>query len=561
MEKGTVNTEEGGKAMRKVLIVEDEPQIRSGLLGLSLWQELGFEEAIGAEDGEDALEEVRSSPDVCLVVTDIRMERMSGLELIRRLQDEAGFSGKVVILSGYDDFQYARQAMNYGVVDFLLKPVNVAELKQVALKALALLERDERRKMSLYLVEDAIPKLREELLQNLIERAPGPSSEEQVLRQLSRYGVGWLGEGKLVLLVLEADNLKAFAQMGYTEKERERVRFAIGNVLEHSLLENSENAGDYVWLRSRPEGKWVVVFSAGKERNPELLRWLREFKGLLAARLKQYVKASATIVVSGEGGLAALPDLYEEACRKLTQIKIYGEAGEDEDWEAARAFRDVDVLTEPRALAELLSHGDEQDVRDAASLFPVMLREWGVEQLRDLHHRVFEWLLDVFEEARRAGWKREDWKKRPLLVWEKIEALDTSEALQPLVLDYLLQANAELQGASASRSQIFEKAKRFIDERFRDPITVQTVADHVYLSPEWLSTLFKKNAGMTFLDYLTHLRIEKAKELLQDVSLKIYQIGSEVGYRDTVYFSKLFKRKVGCTPNEYRNLKGLGGDD
>ncbi|MFB9279003.1 response regulator [Cohnella cellulosilytica] len=547
--------------MRKVLIVEDEPQIRSGLLGLALWQELGFEEAIGAEDGEEALEAVRLSPDVRVVVTDIRMERMSGLELIRRLQDEAGFSGKVVILSGYDDFQYARQAMNYGVVDFLLKPVDVAELKQVVVKALALLEREERRKMSLYLVEGAIPKLREELLQDLLERAPGPASEEQVRRQLTQYGIEWLADRRLVMLVLEADNLKAFAQMGYTEKERERVRFAIGNVLEHSLPEQADIAGDYVWLRSRPEGRWIVIFSAESARNSELLRRLREFKTLLIARLKQYVKASATAVISDEGDMAALPELYEEACRRLTQTKIYGETDEDADQEAPQTFRDVDVLTEPRALAELLKHGDEQDVREAMSLFPVMVREWGVEQLRDLHHRVFEWLLDVFEEARRAGWKREDWKKRPLLVWERIEALDTSEALQPLALDYLLQANAELQGESASRSQIFEKAKQFIDERFREPITVQTVAEHVYLSPEWLSTLFKKNAGMTFLDYLTHLRIEKAKELLQDVSLKIYQISGEVGYRDTVYFSKLFKRKVGCTPNEYRNLKGLGGDD
>lgn|GEM_PF-469463 len=547
--------------MRKVLIVEDEPQIRGGLLGLSLWQELGFAEAIGAEDGEEALEAVRSSPDISLVVTDIRMDRMSGLELIGKLQEEVGYAGKVVILSGYDDFQYARQAMNYGVVDFLLKPVDVTELKQVAKKALAMLDREERRRVSLYLVEDAIPKLREELLQDLIERAPVPSSKEQVRGQLAQYGIEWLGDRRLVMLALEADNLKAFAQMGYTEKERERVRFAIGNVLEHSLLEQAENAGSYVWLRSRPEGRWIVVFSAGEEGNPALLGWLGEFKTLLAARLKQYVKASATIVVSGEGDLAALPELYEEACRKLTQTKIYGEADDEEEPETARTFRDVDVLTEPRALAELLKHGDEQDVREAMSLFPVMVREWGVGQLRDLHHRVFEWLLDVFEEARRAGWKREDWKKRPLLVWEKIEALDTSEALQPLALDYLLQANAELQGASASRNQIFERAKRFIEERFHEPITVQTVADHVYLSPEWLSTLFKKNAGMTFLDYLTHLRIEKAKELLQDVSLKIYQIGSEVGYRDTVYFSKLFKRKVGCTPNEYRNLKGLGGDD
>jgi two-component system response regulator YesN len=362
-------------------------------------------------------------------------------------------------------------------------------------------------------------------------------------------------------MVLEAVNLKSVARQNGSERERERIRFAVGNVLEYSLLEEAEHAGKYILIRSQQEDKLIVFFSVGSSLSAVFANWMREFKASMTDRMKSYVKESVTIVFTSEGTLESLPDIYEEALRKLTQTKIYGDVDSDGDMdqEALHAFRDVELLMEPKALADLLKHGDEHDVREAMTLFPAMVREWGVDLLRDLHHRVFEWLLDVFEEARKAGWKREYWKRRPLQVWEKIEAFDTSEALQSFVLVYLLQANTELQGIS--RNQILQKAKAYIQEHFAEPITVQTVADHVFLSPEWLSTLFKKNAGMTFLDYVTHLRMEKAKALLQDVSLKIYQISSEVGYRDTVYFSKLFRKKFGCTPKEYRNQEGIFGDE
>jgi two-component system response regulator YesN len=172
---------------------------------------------------------------------------------------------------------------------------------------------------------------------------------------------------------------------------------------------------------------------------------------------------------------------------------------------------------------------------------------------------VFEWLIEIFDEARKAGWKQDEWKKNPLVIWEKIESFDTMEALQPQVLSYLIQVNSELHGNA--HNQILQKAEGYIQEHFTEQITIQAVAEFVFITPEWLSTLFKKHYGTTLLEHVTHMRIEKAKLLLQDISLKIYQISNEVGYKDTVYFSKLFKKRCGYTPKEYRNLKGIQIDD
>ncbi|MCL6458976.1 MAG: response regulator, partial [Gorillibacterium sp.] len=130
--------------MYKALIVEDEFDIRQGMLNHSIWRELGIEFVYEADDGFSAMEVIKQMPDIRIVITDIKMKRMSGMEFIQKLREELSFSGKVIIISGYDDFQYARNAMIHGVVDYLLKPVNMAELKQVMIKSISELEREEQ---------------------------------------------------------------------------------------------------------------------------------------------------------------------------------------------------------------------------------------------------------------------------------------------------------------------------------------------------------------------------------------------------------------------------------
>lgn len=545
----------------KVLIVEDELEIRRGMLNHSIWHELGIEFVFDADDGLSGLEVIRQEPAIRLVITDIKMKRMSGMEFIQKLYGELSFTGKVIIISGYDDFQYARKAMNYGVIDYLLKPVNMTELKQVIIKTISVLEREEQQQYNLSMIEDVIPKLRENLLQGMIEHPLSPVLEPQLLHQLQQCNLNWLCHTNLLMMVLEADNLKSYSQQGKAGSEKNRILFAIGNVLEHSLKEHSEIAGSYVFFRSTLEDKWIVIFGVNPPPAITFFQWLNDFKVLLHARMKMYVKVSASIVVTSEGSLESLHALYEEALLSLTHIKIYGnpEPTDEFELEGIHLLREVDLLMEAKTLVDLLKHGEEQDVQEAIAYFPNMIREWGVTQLRDLHHRVFEWMLEIFDEARKAGWKQEEWRKNPLVIWEKIESFDTMEALQPQVLSYLLQVNSELYGNT--HNQILQKAEGYIQDHFTEQITIQAVADYVFITPEWLSTLFKKHYGTTLLEYVTHMRIEKAKLLLQDISLKIYQISNEVGYKDTVYFSKLFKKRCGYTPKEFRNLKGIQIDD
>jgi two-component system response regulator YesN len=543
--------------MYKVLIVEDERVIRQGMLNHPIWSELGLDCVLEADDGSSGIEMMQREPDIRLVISDIRMAKMSGMAFIQALYEQMEFKGKVIIISGYDDFQYARQAMTYGVIDFLLKPVDMDELKEVVKKAIVILEQEEKQQHSLSMMDYVVPKLKERVLQGLIHPTQNLQSEQRVMELLHQYGFDWLSTDTLFMLVLEVDNLKVRVQAGDPVNEKEVIAFAVGNVLEYSLLEQSEMASKQVSFSAAKDDKWVVIFGANGHPASSFSAWAVEFRSLLIARMAKYVRVNVSVALSAAGSFETLNARYEEALTNLMHSKLYGSMAMDQ--EGNGQFRDVDLLLDLKALTDLLKHGEERDVREAMASFPAMVQEWGVTQLRDLHHRVFEWLLELFEEARKLGWKQEEWKKKPLSVWDKLEAFDTLEALQPQVLLYLLQINKDLSGKS--QNQLIHQAERYIQQHYKQSITIQSVADSLFITPEWLSTLFKKNFGTTFLDYVTHLRMEEARLLLQDISLKIYQISHEVGYKDTVYFSRLFKKKYGYTPKDYRNLRGIQADD
>lgn len=544
--------------MYKVLIVEDEPAIRIGLARHSIWSELGCGQVLDADDGTGALELAASDPDIRLVVTDIRMKKMSGLALIAQLYDTLDFKGKVIVLSGYDDFEYARAAMAYGVVDYLLKPVDMAELAAAAARTLDRLAREDRQHERLRVMDSALPKLQEELLQRLTEGQYGAETASALRRELESRGLSWLASDRLSLLVLEADNLRVPHPPQVGAADPDLAFFAVGNVAEFSLYEYGSRIGPYAKFRSSRHDRWIVIFGEPPGTADAGRGWLDELERLLGERMRTYVKIGVTVAaIDGAAGMPA-DELYRAAIDKLNRIRLYGSADEEEA-QGGGGYREVDALSGAQPLVDLLRYGQAADVTEAMSHFPLLVRDWDPGSVRDLHRRSFDWLLELFETARKAGWKEDYWRRDPILIWERIQAYDTVEALQAFIEAQLLQVHGTLR--EAPRSQVLQQAERYIREHFTEPLTVQAIAERVYVTPEWLSTLFKKNHDCTVLDYVTRLRMEKAKELLNDVGLKIYQIGGMVGYRDSVYFSRLFRKLTGATPKEYRNQRGLPADE
>jgi two-component system, response regulator YesN len=538
----------------KVLIVDDEKEIREGLRTVFPWSELGIHDIRTTDDGDSALEIVRAwSPHI--VVTDIKMNRMSGLEFIHQLYRESSFPGKVVFISGYDDFELVRQAMKHGAMDYLLKPIDIGEMKHIVHKALEQIRTEQLRNQNQAMLENqahqALLQMREELMREVTEKAIESYMETRIIHRLETLRLDWISKGPLTLFAAEVDDLKAIEQEKRYKQERELVLYAIGNVMNQTLQE--EYSGTYVLFKDKKE-RWITVIPCQADD----METLMELAKLLIARINEFVKVNVTIGLSPSPGLFnRLPQLLAGACEAL-QHKIV--LGGNRVWVAGETVDEESEGIKPGntdEMIELLKYGTESDIFETMKGFPDFVRSWCAPHIRDIQQRTFEWLLELFKRAASVGWKDRSWEQKPLQIWDEIERFDTLDSLQNRVQVYLLQMAAGIRERLVPQSQIIKEAENYIRQRYRENLSLQSVADHVHVTPIWLSKLFKKEMQVTFLEFLTEMRIQKAKEMLGSVQYKIYQISTEVGYRDPVHFSKMFKRYVGYTPKEFRNMRGI----
>lgn len=537
------------------LIVDDELEIREGLRTQIPWADYGVEETVVADDGDTALEIARARmPD--LVVTDIRMNRMSGLELLERLSAERPAGWKGIVISGYDDFDIVRTAMKLGAMDYILKPINTGELGEIVTRMVAQLrkERLERERQSH--LTSALPKMRDEVVRELIEVPYDPYRETRIVHRLRTLELDWLLGGRLALLLVEVDDLRSIGTRDGSRLEKELILFGIGNVAKQTLEEDTPHPSVLVPDRNN---RWAIVLECPKQG------WLeaaKELADLLIGRVNRYVKVNVSVAISsGCGDAKRLHALYQEAEDILMQKAVYGgnRMLTSLGWEN-EAERDVPSIAQTDEVLDLVRYGTDEDIRTAMDRFVEMVKCWGAGHIRDTQQRIFEWLLSLFKKAAALGWTDRSWERNPVIVWERLEKFDTLESLREQSEQFLLAMAADFRSHAAPPSQIIQEADKYIRAHYADSLTLPSVAAEVHVTPVWLSKLFKKEMHKTFLEHLTDIRMDKAKRMLSDVQYKIYEISAEIGYKDPVHFTKVFKRQAGLTPKEYRRMQGIADE-
>ncbi|MDI4648249.1 response regulator [Cohnella hashimotonis] len=540
--------------MVRILIVDDEREIRNGLVKQIPWSAWGVDEVLDADDGDTALElALAHRPD--LIVTDIRMPRMSGLKLIESLARER-YDGDTIVVSGFDDFHYAKEAFKLGVSDYLLKPLDKNDLFKAVTVALRRRREKNESELSSSLIrqgyESAVPKIREELLRQLIGRPYREEPGARTEHKLGQLDLAWLLDGQLQFAVFGIDSLKALT-LEPSAPGKDALLAEVGGALAQTIA--AQHPGRYVSFRSEQD-EWIAILEQaradGAESCEDLLEAVRERVGnVLQIRLDLGEAA-------GEGGLHQLSELYRRATDSLVSRRIQGIEAAEETSGQGLGEQPEYQLANARELVEIMKYGTEKDIRETMAAFPKLAKSWEVRHPKDLQQRTFEWLLDIFRTAQKtAGWKETSWEKHPIALWEHLERFDTLESLRQQATEQLLKAAESIKAQSGSRSQIVDEAQRIIHERYQENLTLQMVAERVHVTPVWLSKLFKKETDMNFLEYLTDVRLKNAADRLGDLRYKVYQISYMVGYQDPVHFAKLFKRAYGCTPQEYRNSRSL----
>lgn len=507
----------------KLMIVDDEVIIRTGLARVIPWRELGFELLEPAASAEEALERLPAErPD--LLLTDIRMTGASGLELAAQARAMLP-DLEVIILTGYDDFAYARQALREKVADYLLKTSTPEEIIRTMLQAK---ERFKARHLAKSRVERAETDAKTRQLIGWVAEGIGAMADPSLLPDR---------EGPWQVLLVQSSG------WGTTERDRELLGYAVHNALRELLPGESFAYG----------GTIVLIQQASRSDHDSSLR--RQ-----AARRLEETLGCRIAMVGGEPVLrpAQLHRSYVTARDALAYRQLVGRS----TWEYAEIAgrsggKSICSLEDEQTLIQLLLAGGEGALREWTVSYvhgllqdPDMTPASMTAALQSVAVAAFRWLERM---ERAAGLEPDSAAAERAL--PAYHPADGEEEDQIGALYGYLSAVMESHRRRLRDNRLSHvaKAKAYIEENLGGAVSLQQVADYVHLHPNHLSELFKRETGMRFVDYVTTEKMRRAAEALSTPA-KIADIAASVGYGDVKYFGKLFKKHTGYSPAEYRNL-------
>lgn len=543
--------------MVKVYLVEDEIIIRQSIKNSIDWEKEGYEFVGDASDGELALPVIlKEKPDI--LITDIRMPFMDGLELSRMVKAELP-DIKIVILSGYDDFEYAKQAIKIGVAEYLLKPVSSAVLLE-HLSEIAEKVRDEREDLALKKGYYQEMQENEELIKMkfLGELISGKLSLADAMEKGKRFHMNLSGPFYRIILFkfIQEDRVKA----GQSE-DLARAYAAVGNYV--------DGLKDAFRFQRGVEGWAFLLTSVEEDMEAQTERFIEGLKEVIApfealtwfggigseaARLRELRysfreadKAFAGRFVQEPNQIISVEQLNYEQLDNEFDANIFGEINQFD-----------------QIITRFLSSGSLEEVE---SFVGALFTEISEDHFRSLMIRqyiimnIYATVLTFCKKLRKdagvdgeAAGQMESLRENEEILKRAVstaESVDDIKAYIGTLLDHAIELRNTVSGRRYS--DIIQTAKKRIEQDYMsEDISLNSVAAEVCMSPSYFSSVFSKEMGKTFIEYLTEVRMEKAKQYLACSSMKTSEISYEVGYKDPHYFSYIFKKTQGCTPKEYR---------
>ena len=525
--------------MLKVFLTEDERVVREGLRDMIPWEQYGFVFAGEASDGEMALPLVRKiRPDV--LITDIKMPFMDGLAFSRLVSKELPDT-KILILSGYDDFAYAQQAIELHVDQYLLKPITKASMIQALEQTKAHIEEErEQRDYRRRFVRES--REYEHYARRLFfeKLVGGELSVPEIYEQADRLELELDAEAyNIVLFTLQPKE----SGTAYSEQSA---------ALQDTLLQDFLQYPDFLVFRGSVLS-YAVLLKGGKGQIEALTGRCVE---LISQRCAEYETLVDWYVAIGAPTerLSSLSRCYAAASHALAYRHLMPNAHIMKTELLERggklsAFSAVDQgRLDPTLIQGFIQNGLETELEDFVNEFFDGLGD-ACESLMFRHYLLLSARINALAAAEMLGLDRELLARRL-----PQPELDAPQALRAYFAAVLRSAIALREEESIRRSGgIVDSAIDYIDLHYtEESISLNTVARAINVSTNYLSAMFSQKMGLSFVEYLTQKRMTRAKQLLRQSGKRSGEVAAEVGYRDPRYFSFVFKKTQGCTPREYR---------
>ena len=530
-----------------ILIVDDEQLIRQGLRARIEYLGIDVDEIFEAENGLMALRLQEEHP-IDVVITDIRMPDMDGLELIQEMQKKNN-QIKFVVLSGYAEFSYAETAIRLGVKAYLLKPVSNDDLKAAFDKAYKEMEQTASvrqevqmkkrmdREKQVYQQEKALNAL-------FSSQEAGAVTREQLCKLCGYDEKMWAGGAESVLyLAILHINKESFEHQRFRPVDHELVRFMIRNIFEEiqapceKLLVNS--------LSDTRQMYGIFIGDDKKKLRMEVERIYLRMRSVLEKKMGIYLTIGVSRCRSQLEGKET-----SEARQALKQRIIYGKAN-------IYFYEDIRILGEQEfpvsqlhLLEQYIEHNEIFKVKNLVQeiFSEELVKKYGSAYLRIMWIRILNLLLHHYERRGRNAAEIE----KMLQNYNLLDRIQSLQEIRQKIIEMVMECVSTESVADANARSKIQMAIGYIQEHFAENLTVNVLAEHYGMSPKYFSSMFKKEMSRSAVNYITELRINQARELLYHSELSVVDISKKVGYEDSQYFFRVFKKYLGMTPLQYR---------
>lgn len=532
--------------MYKVLLVDDEALIREAISENIQWEELGFSFMGACENGKQAIQMIeKEQPD--LLLTDINMPFVDGMELTKFVYENYPDT-KVIIISGFDEFEYAKNAVKYQVLEYILKPITPTEFLETLVRVKKVFDdkresqRDMKKIRSAYVSN--LPALQGRYLHHLLNGTVDYSklSEKQEELRLE------LDAKCYNTAIVEGDSLEPFTKQ-YANVKDELALFAIYNITAEIVAQS----GCGIVFQAMDE-KTVVIFMGDKKEY--LKQQMKQVIPKIRSAVEEFLQIQVTVgvgktVVTQE----ELADSFAKTKRALEYKFMLG--GNQiiwaEEYENIRnSGKHIDIFDWASKIASSIRINKEKEIPEKTKNFIDQVkvgfinRNRSVVYVQNLVLSVIN-LLELTEDIEQTVYDKER-----IFVNEIYDCENLDEIANQMVemFTFICNAMSDKRDSYGKRQAIL--ALRYIDENYADSsVSLNSVCTALAMSTSYFSSVFKNHTGETFIEALTKKRIERAKILLEQGNRKTYEIAEAVGYSDAHYFSLIFKKTTGKTPTEY----------
>lgn len=535
--------------MYKVVLVDDEILTREAIGENTPWEEAGFTLAGTAENGRDAISVIESvRPE--LVITDITMPVMDGLDLSRYIKENYP-STSVIIISGYNEFEYAKRAISYGVMEYLLKPFTPDELIDVLKKARDNLSKriTEEEQIETLKAEQEINKSR---LQKLFvkELLEGKTSSRNLISQMENFGMSAVYNYQAVVFIA-INNAMGFykSQRQNNDDTDELLNFAIANII-GELIEGKDGILQFIGT----DEKGIYVFSA--DTKELLVEKIKKIGRVFIDSVQKYLEVGISIIVGDiveniadwSTSYASARSATKNAFLQSEESFIFSEECENQ----SNAENEVLLTAYADNIIDFLKQGNKEKIHSICEELFCELRNGNLERndilfrIQNIAFAILMQLKSILDPVMQLHAQNHDF-------FQNMQHCRHISELEQQFISFLDYIHEQLLvGFMSSNQKLAFQAREYIEKNFnREDLSLNDVCSFLGMSPSYFSVVYKNETGETFIETMTRVRMERAKLLLLDATKKNYEIAEQVGFADPHYFGSVFKKYTGMTPTEY----------